>query len=240
MTSQELMTLVADRIPVKIAILDNHKLGMIRQWQELFYAGNYHSSHLPGPDYVMLAQAYGVPAFKVTTTDGVDDGHPQGAGRGRPGADLVRDGRGAERLPHHARGQGPVRPDRRSTRGMSAETPATPAARPPARPPPRPRPPAHIAPARAVPGTGAPQRHILVVLVMDRPGVLNRVASLMRARNFNIDSLAVSRTDKENISRMTLTLHRGRGRGGAGREAAVPPGGRAQGPGRHRGPARGA
>ena len=42
---------------------------------------------------------------------------------------------------------------------------------------------------------------------MDRPGVLNRVASLMRARNFNIDSLAVSRTDKPHISRMTLTLH---------------------------------
>ena len=62
-------------------------------------------------------------------------------------------------------------------------------------------------PARPVPGTGKPQRHILVVLVMDRPGVLNRVASLMRARNFNIDSLAVSRTDKDHISRMTLTLH---------------------------------
>ena len=73
MTSQELMTLVADRIPVKIAVLDNHKLGMIRQWQELFYAGNYHSSHLPGPDFVKLADAYGVPAFKVTTPDGVDD-----------------------------------------------------------------------------------------------------------------------------------------------------------------------
>ncbi len=73
MTSQELMTLVADKIPVKIAVLDNHKLGMIRQWQELFYAGNYHSSHLPGPDFVKLADAYGVPGFKVSTTDGVDD-----------------------------------------------------------------------------------------------------------------------------------------------------------------------
>lgn len=62
-------------------------------------------------------------------------------------------------------------------------------------------------PDRAVPGSGETQRHVLVVLVMDKPGVLNRVASLMRARNFNIDSLAVSRTDKENISRMTLTLH---------------------------------
>ena len=63
------------------------------------------------------------------------------------------------------------------------------------------------APAREIPGSGAQQRHVLVVLVMDRPGVLNRVASLMRARNFNIDSLAVSRTDKPHISRMTLTLH---------------------------------
>ena len=67
---------------------------------------------------------------------------------------------------------------------------------------------AHTAPPpRSIPGTGEAGRHILVVLVMDKPGVLNRVASLMRARNFNIDSLAVSRTDKEHISRMTLTLH---------------------------------
>jgi len=68
--------------------------------------------------------------------------------------------------------------------------------------------PAHTAPpARAIPGSGEARRHILVVLVLDKPGVLNRVASLMRARNFNIDSLAVSRTDKPHISRMTLTLH---------------------------------
>ena len=72
MTSQELMTLAADRIPVKIALLDNKKLGMIRQWQELVYAGNYHSSHLPGPDFVKLAEAYGIPAFKVSTTNEVD------------------------------------------------------------------------------------------------------------------------------------------------------------------------
>ena len=68
--------------------------------------------------------------------------------------------------------------------------------------------PAHTAPPpRAIPGTGAAHRHTLVVLVLDKPGVLNRVASLMRARSFNIDSLAVSRTDKTHISRMTLTLH---------------------------------
>ena len=67
MTSQEMMTLVQDRIPVKIALLDNHKLGMIRQWQELVYAGNYHSSHLLGPDWLMLAEAYGIPGFRATT-----------------------------------------------------------------------------------------------------------------------------------------------------------------------------
>ncbi|HSL32737.1 MAG TPA: biosynthetic-type acetolactate synthase large subunit [Candidatus Limnocylindrales bacterium] len=73
MTSQELMTLVQDRIPVKIALLDNKKLGMIRQWQEIIYAGNYHSAHLLGPDYVKLADAYGIPAFRAQTPDQVDD-----------------------------------------------------------------------------------------------------------------------------------------------------------------------
>jgi acetolactate synthase-1/2/3 large subunit len=72
MTIQELMTLVQDRIPVKIALLDNHKLGMIRQWQELVYAGNYHSSHLLGPDWIKLADAYGIPGFTATTPEEVD------------------------------------------------------------------------------------------------------------------------------------------------------------------------
>ena len=73
MTSQELMTLAADRIPVKIAILDNKKLGMIRQWQEIIYAGNYHSAHLLGPDYLKLAEAFGIPARKATTPADVDE-----------------------------------------------------------------------------------------------------------------------------------------------------------------------
>ncbi len=73
MTSQELMTLVQDQIPVKIALFDNKKLGMIRQWQEIIYAGNYHSAHLMGPDYLKLAEAYGVPAIKASKPDEVDD-----------------------------------------------------------------------------------------------------------------------------------------------------------------------
>ncbi|HEX8026753.1 MAG TPA: biosynthetic-type acetolactate synthase large subunit [Candidatus Limnocylindrales bacterium] len=73
MTSQELMTLAQDRIPVKIALFDNKKLGMIRQWQEIIYAGNYHSAHLLGPDYLKLAEAYGIPAVKASAPGEVDD-----------------------------------------------------------------------------------------------------------------------------------------------------------------------
>jgi acetolactate synthase I/III small subunit len=59
---------------------------------------------------------------------------------------------------------------------------------------------------RYVPGSGQAHRHLLVVIVNNRPGVLNRVASLVRARNFNIESLAVGHTERPDISRMTLTL----------------------------------
>jgi acetolactate synthase-1/2/3 large subunit len=72
MTFQELMTLVQDHIPVKIALFDNKKLGMIRQWQEIIYGGNYHSAHLLGPDYAKLADAFGIPSFRATRPDEVD------------------------------------------------------------------------------------------------------------------------------------------------------------------------
>jgi acetolactate synthase-1/3 small subunit len=51
-----------------------------------------------------------------------------------------------------------------------------------------------------------PTRHTLVALVENKPGVLNRVASLMRRRNFNIDSLAVGTTEDPNVSRMTIVI----------------------------------
>ncbi len=73
MTFQELMTLVQDHIPVRIALFDNKKLGMIRQWQEIVYAGNYHSSHLLGPDFAKLAEAFGIPAWKASRPDQVDE-----------------------------------------------------------------------------------------------------------------------------------------------------------------------
>src|SRR3990172_5365574 len=72
MTAQEMLTVVVDRIPVKVALMDNKKLGMIRQWQEIVYGGNYHSSDLPAPKWDKLAEAYGWPTFKASTPDEVD------------------------------------------------------------------------------------------------------------------------------------------------------------------------
>jgi len=83
-------------------------------------------------------------------------------------------------------------------------TPANPAAATPAAIAPAPA--RSAPPPRAIPGTGAAHRHVLVAIVLNKPGVLNRVSSLMRARNFNIESLAVSHTDEPDVSRMTLTL----------------------------------
>ena len=71
MTMQELATLVQDQIPVRIAVLNNHRLGMIRQWQEIIYDENYHSAELLGPDLLRLCEAYGIPAWRATRPDEV-------------------------------------------------------------------------------------------------------------------------------------------------------------------------
>ena len=65
MNIQELATVAQERAAVKIAIIDNGYLGMVRQWQELFYEKRYVATPLSGPDYVKIAEAYGIPALKV-------------------------------------------------------------------------------------------------------------------------------------------------------------------------------
>jgi acetolactate synthase-1/2/3 large subunit len=72
MTPHELATLVNEGLPVKIALINNGSLGMVHQWQDLFYGRRYESSVAPGPDYVKLAQAYGFPAVRVTDKDDVE------------------------------------------------------------------------------------------------------------------------------------------------------------------------
>jgi acetolactate synthase-1/2/3 large subunit len=65
MTIQELATIVQERLAVKIAILNNGYLGMVRQWQDLFYSKRYVATKLNCPDFVKIAEAYGIPGLTV-------------------------------------------------------------------------------------------------------------------------------------------------------------------------------
>ncbi len=72
MNSQELATAVCHKLPVKVAIINNQYLGMVRQWQEFFYGGRYAHSCLAGsPDFVKLAEAYGAAGMRASTVEEV-------------------------------------------------------------------------------------------------------------------------------------------------------------------------
>ena len=67
MTLSELATIVENKIPVKIALMNNHVLGMVHQWQHLFYKDTFYATEYSGnPDFVKLAEAYGIHAVRVT------------------------------------------------------------------------------------------------------------------------------------------------------------------------------
>lgn len=79
MTNQELATCVINEIPIKVAIINNSSLGMVRQWQTLFYDGRYSNTHLNTghgtkrvPDFVKLAEAYGALGIRVESEDQID------------------------------------------------------------------------------------------------------------------------------------------------------------------------
>jgi acetolactate synthase-1/2/3 large subunit len=65
MNLQELATVVQEKLPIKIAILNNGYLGMVRQWQQLFFEGRYSGTPLLGPDFAKLAEAYGIPGLII-------------------------------------------------------------------------------------------------------------------------------------------------------------------------------
>ncbi|OKL51606.1 acetolactate synthase large subunit [Buchananella hordeovulneris] len=81
MTNQELATCALNGIPIKVALINNSSLGMVRQWQTLFYDGRYSNTDLHTgdyveqaiPDFVKLAEAYGCAALRVDDEAGVDD-----------------------------------------------------------------------------------------------------------------------------------------------------------------------
>jgi len=80
MTNQELATCAVNNIPIKVAVINNSSLGMIRQWQTLIYDGRYSNSELNTghgsariPDFVKLGEAYGCLSIRVEREDQVDD-----------------------------------------------------------------------------------------------------------------------------------------------------------------------
>jgi len=73
MTQAELATAAKEGANVKIAILNNSYLGMVRQWQEFFFEKRYSAVNLENPDFVKLAEAYGVPARRITEREAVTD-----------------------------------------------------------------------------------------------------------------------------------------------------------------------
>jgi acetolactate synthase-1/2/3 large subunit len=73
MNMQEMATMVQEGIPVKMAVFNNGYLGMVRQWQQFFHGKRYSATPIWSPDYVRLAEAYGIAGHRVESADQLDD-----------------------------------------------------------------------------------------------------------------------------------------------------------------------
>ena len=73
MNMQEFGTILQEQLDVKMVVMNNCWLGMVRQWQELFYDKRYSFTRLHNPDFQMVAGAYGIPSARVTSIDELDD-----------------------------------------------------------------------------------------------------------------------------------------------------------------------
>lgn len=73
MTQAELSTIVQEGANIKIAIMNNHFLGMVRQWQEFFFDSRYAATPLHGPDFVKIADAHGIAARRITKPEELKD-----------------------------------------------------------------------------------------------------------------------------------------------------------------------
>ena len=153
MTAQELVTASSERIPVKIAILNNAYLGMVRQWQEMFYEERYSEVYLSPdlPDYVGWAEAMGCVGIRVESSEEVATGHRQGQRRRRPP--------GGRRLPHRRLREGLPDGGRRRVQRRHHGRPLADRERP----------------RMSMYGTDK-RHHTLTVLVENKSGVLARVA----------------------------------------------------------------
>ena len=211
MNMQEMSTAVQYRLPIKIFILNNQYMGMVRQWQELLHGGRYAESYTQAlPDFVKLAEAYHArrhplrEAGRSRRRDQGDDRRRQAGDlrlRGRPERELLPDdpvGPRAQRDdPRRRRPRASTRRSPKKARcwcDRDAEHRASNDRR--AAPPIIP-----TAPAAA----DASRPHTLSVLVDNEPGVLARVIGLFSGRGYNIDWLTVSETEHEkHLSRITI------------------------------------
>jgi acetolactate synthase-1/2/3 large subunit len=73
MNMQEMATMVQEGIPVKMAVFNNGYLGMVRQWQQFFHGRRYSATPIWSPDYVKLAEAYGIPGYRIESLAQVED-----------------------------------------------------------------------------------------------------------------------------------------------------------------------
>jgi acetolactate synthase-1/2/3 large subunit len=73
MTLQELGTIMNEKLDIKIILLNNHYLGMVRQWQELFFDERYSATEMKNPDFVALAGAFGISAREVKKREDLDE-----------------------------------------------------------------------------------------------------------------------------------------------------------------------
>jgi acetolactate synthase-1/2/3 large subunit len=177
MTNQELATCAIEGIPIKVAIINNGSLGMVRQWQTLFYAGAQAGRH-PHPRLRQARRGLRLRGHPLRGDGRRGHGDRAGHGhRGPPGRDRLHRAQGRHGLAH---GRGRHQQQRHQVR-----------ARPGAR----------------LGRLFRMTRHTLSVLVENKPGVLVRIAGLFARRGFNIDSLAVGPTEHEEISRITIVVN---------------------------------
>ena len=190
MTLCELATIAQERLKINIAIINNGYLGMVRQWQEFFYERRYAATPLHNPDFVRLAEAYGLQRAV---------GHDASRRRSGDRGGATRRPRGADRLPRRAGRLGV--PDGAGRRRSARDDPAAVS---------------HCRNRRdcelrnsKLDSEAELEPFMLTTLLfmsMTHPGVLNRVASLFRRRAFNIASLTVGHTDEPGVSRMTIVV----------------------------------
>ena len=184
MTNQELATCAINDIPIKVAIINNESLGMVRQWQTLFYNERYSNTDLHTgpdrriPDFVKLADAYGCVGLSCESPDQVDATIEKAmAIDDQPVVVDFRVHRDAMVWPMVAAGTS--NDDIKYARDLAPEFDKD---------------------------DLAMSRHTLSVLVENKPGVLARIAGLFARRGYNIDSLAVGPTEHDEVSRMTIVV----------------------------------